>query len=301
MTVTATRASLVSIAVMAIFAGAVAAAEATSPTLDKIRSSATLTIGYREASIPFSYLGVDQKPTGFSLELCAAVAETVKSHLKLPRLDVAYVLVNASNRIPLLQNGTIDIECGSTTNTLERQKQVAFSVATGATQPRWLTLASSGIADANGLQGKTIVVTQGSLNVGVGMKVNAADRLGLTILQAKDHGESLLMVRTGRAAAFFEDEILLAGLVATAPDAKAFRLLPNVYGGTDYYGLMLPKGDPEFKALVDDVLKAKMASGAFTKAYETWFTAPIPPNGQNLALPMSDALKARVAAPSDMP
>src|SRR5207253_3420012 len=205
----------------------------------KIRDTGKLALGYREASIPFAYLGSDQKPVGLSLDLCAAVAEKVKSSLKLDKLDVTYVAVNASNRIPLLQNGTVDIECGSTTNTLDRQKQVAFSVATFVSQPAWLTMASSGIADANGLRGKPVVFTEGSLNLALGKKINADDKLDLKILQAKDHGESLLMLRLGRASGFFEDNILLAGLVATAPDPQAFRFLPNVYGGYFYFGLML--------------------------------------------------------------
>jgi glutamate/aspartate transport system substrate-binding protein len=297
MNFTAARAILVSIAALASVAST-AQVQAKSQTLEKIRGSGKLALGYREASIPFAYLGADQKPVGLSLDLCSAVAEKVKSELGLDKLEVGYVAVNASNRIPLLQNGTIDVECGSTTNTLDRQKRVAFSVATYMTSPRWLVLAASNISDPKELQGKTAVVTQGSLNFAVGEKVIAGEKLGITIVQAKDHGESILMLRTGRAAAWFEDDILLAGLVATSPNPKAFRFLPNVYAPS-YYGLMLSKDDPEFKALVDGVIKAMMASGEFTKIYDKWFTSPIPPNGQNLSLPMSDAMKARVASPSD--
>jgi len=293
------RALLVLLSTVTCIVGATATAQTRGTTLDKVRSTGTLTLGYREASIPFSYLGAKQEPVGFSLDLCAAIAEKIKAELNLNKLEVAYVPVNASNRIPLLQNGTVDIECGSTTNTLDRQKQVAFSVATFVSQPSWLTMASSGIADAKGLRGKPVVFTEGSLNLALGKKINADDKLDLKVLQAKDHGESLLMLRFGRAFGFFEDNILLAGLVATAPDPQAFRFLPDVYGGFFYYGLMLRKDDPQFKALVDGVLKAKMASGEFSKAYDKWFTSPIPPNNQNLALPMSDALKARIAAPSD--
>jgi len=295
----ATRVLLILVSTVTCIVGATATAQTRGTTLDKVRSTGTLTLGYREASIPFSYLGAKQEPVGFSLDLCAAIAEKIKAELNLSKLEVAYVPVNASNRIPLLQNGTVDIECGSTTNTLDRQKQVAFSVATFVSQPSWLTMASSGIADAKGLRGKPVVFTEGSLNLALGKKINADDKLDLKVLQAKDHGESLLMLRLGRASGFFEDNILLAGLVATAPDPQAFRFLPDVYGGFFYYGLMLRKDDPQFKTLVDGVLKAKMASGEFSKTYDKWFTSPIPPNNQNLALPMSDALKARIAAPSD--
>ncbi len=272
---------------------------AKSPTLEKIRSSGTITLGYREASVPFSYLGTNQKPVGFSLDLCATVVERVKTELKVPKLDVAYVPVNPSNRIPLLQNGTIDIECGSTTNTAERQKQVAFSVATFVSQPSWLTLSGSSVSSTKALRGKTVVITQASLNYPIAVRINNDEKLGMTIVQAKDHAESLLMVRTGRAAAFFEDNILIAGLVSGSPDPKAFRFLPDQYDGFFYYGLMLPKDDTDFKSLVDRTLQTMMQDGTFSELYAKWFTAPIPPKGQVIGLPMSEALRSRVANPSD--
>ena len=276
-------------------------ARAASPTLDRIRSAGTITLGYREASVPFSYLGVDQKPVGFSLDLCAAVVDQVKAALKRPDLKVAYTAVNASNRIPLLQNGTIDIECGSTTNTTERSRQVAFSVTTFVSQPRWMVLASSAITDANGVAGKTVVLTQGSQSVPIAETINASEKLGFHVVQAKDHGESLLMLRTGRAAAWFEEDILMTGLRAMAPNPNAFRLLPNTYGTTYHDGLMMPQGDPEFAALVNGAIEAKMASGDFARLYDKWFDAPIPPGSQTIGLPMSEALKALVRSPSDAP
>ncbi len=279
--------------------GTIAIAEAASPTLDRIRTRGTLAFGYRESSIPFSYLGADQQPVGFSHDLCLSIADAVKAELAIARLEVRWVPVTAATRIPLLQNGTVDVECGSTTNTAERQKQVAFSVATFVSQPRWLVMAASHIADAQGLKGKTVVFTQGSLNNVIGRTINGDDHLGLTIVQAKDQADSLLTLRTGRAAGFFEDDILLAGLKATSGDPGAFTFLPDTYGSFYYYGLMLPRDDAPFKALVDGVLTRTMASGDFARLYAKWFAAPIPPSGQNLELPMSDALKARVARPSD--
>lgn len=271
---------------------------AASPTLDKIKETGKIAFGYREASIPFAYIGADNKPTGLSLELCGAVADRIKSDLKRPALEIEYVPVNASNRIPLLQNGTIDIECGSTTNTADRQKQVSFSIATYVASPRWLVSAASAVTELNGLEGQSIVVTQGSLNFAGAQKAITDQKLNTKIVQAKDHAESLLMLSTGRAAAWFEDDILVAGLVANALDPKAYRMLPATYAPT-YYGLMTRREDPEFKALVDAVIKQKMASGEFNKLYSKWFEQPIPPKGQNLGLPMSDAMKARVAVPSD--
>jgi glutamate/aspartate transport system substrate-binding protein len=271
---------------------------AASQTLDKIKETGKIAFGYREASIPFAYLGADNKPTGLSLELCAAVADRLKSELKRPALEIEYIPVNASNRIPLLQNGTIDIECGSTTNTTERQKQVTFSIATYVASPRWLVSASSAVTGLNGLEGQTVVVTQGSLNFAGAQKSITDQKLNAKIVQAKDHAESLLMLSTGRAAAWFEDDILVAGLVANALDPKAYRMLPVTYAPT-YYGLMTRRDDPEFKALVDAAIREKMTSGEFNKLYSRWFEQPIPPKGQNLGLPMSDAMRARVASPSD--
>lgn len=274
------------------------AGQAASQTLEKIKEVGKIAFGYREASIPFAYLGADNKPTGLSLELCAAVADRIKSELKRPALEIEYIPVNASNRIPLLQNGTLDIECGSTTNTAERQKQVSFSIATYVASPRWLVSASSPVAELNGLEGQTIVVTQGSLNLAGAHKIIADQKLNAKIVQAKDHAESILMLRTDRAAAWFEDDILVAGMVANSPDPKVYRMLPVTYAPT-YYGLMTRREDPEFKALVDSVIRQKMASGEFNKLYSKWFESPIPPKGQSLMLPMSDAMKARVASPSD--
>ena len=290
--------STLAIAILALAMLDISAAEAASQTLEKIREVGKIAFGYRQASIPFAYLGDDQKPTGLSLDLCSAVADRIRSELRRPELQTEYVPVDASNRIPLLQNGTIDVECGSTTNTAERQKQVSFSIATYVASPRWLVSAASPITDLNGLEGQAIVITQGSLNVVTAGKILAEQKLNARIVQAKDHAESILILRTGRAAAWFEDDILVAGLVANSSDPKTFRMLPAIYAPT-YYGLMTRREDPEFKALVDAVIKEKMASGEFNKLYAKWFEQPIPPKGQNLQLPMSDAMKARVASPSD--
>jgi glutamate/aspartate transport system substrate-binding protein len=273
-------------------------AAAESPTLTKIKSSGAVTIGYREASIPFSYLGADQKPVGFSLDLCAAIVERIKTDLELPSLTVKYTPVNSSNRIPLIQNGTVDIECGGTSNDKKRQEQVSFSVATFVSQPRWLVKADSGVKSSADLKGKTIAVTQGSNAIGFAQAANAKEQLGLNIVQAKDHAESFLLLNTGRVAAFMEDDILLAGLKAAAPDPNALAFLPDSYAKS-YYGLMFTKGDIGFKDLVDDVLSKQMASGQFEKTYAKWFTSPIPPKGQNLAFPLTDSLKERIAHPSD--
>jgi glutamate/aspartate transport system substrate-binding protein len=272
-------------------------ASAASPTLAKIKRTGSVTLGYREASIPFSYLGSDQKPIGFSLDLCAHVVDKIKADLKLDTLAVKLQPVDSSNRIPLIQNGTIDMECGATSSSTARLKQVSFTVAIFVSSARWLTKVSSGIHDVKGLDGKTIVVTQGSNATGFAFGIKAKGGT-FNIIQGKDHGESMLTLQSGRAAAFMEDDILLASLKARMPDPAAYTFLPETYTLVPY-GLMLPRDDTEFKALADDVLKGMMASGAFTKLYAKWFESPIPPHNENLNFPMSDALKERVAHPSD--
>ncbi|MCA0240921.1 MAG: transporter substrate-binding domain-containing protein [Proteobacteria bacterium] len=275
-----------------------AQAQAGGDTLRKIKETGAITLGYRESSIPFSYLDGQQKPVGISMDLCEAIVAKVKQQLNLPKLEVKTVAVNSSNRIPLVVNGTVDIECGGTANNAARQKQVAFSVATFVSQPMWLVRADAGIKQTAGLKGKTAVVTQGSNAVGFTRKINDEQKLELTVIQAKDHGESMLTLDSGRAVAWMEDDILLAGEKANARNSAAFALVPTNLDNI-YYGLMFRKDDPEFKTLVDGVLGGLMKSGEFEKLYKKWYESPIPPRNMNLAFPMSDKLKERVKAPSD--
>lgn len=270
------------------------------PTLDNIKSRKTITIGYREASIPFSYLGGDQKPVGFSLDLCAHVVDRLKADLGTPDLQIKLTPVNSSNRIPLIQNGTIDIECGGTASSKQRLEQVSFSVSTFASQTAWLAKVSSGFKAPKELRGKTIVVTQGSDALGIAKGISQDEGLNLTIAQAKDHAESLLLLATGRASAWVEADILLAGMKADYANPADLTFLKANYGTIYYYGLMFSKDDPDFKKMVDDVLSKLMASGDFTKIYEKWFLTAIPPKNINLNFPMSDALKERVTHPSDV-
>ncbi len=278
--------------------GASASAQAVGDTLQKIKETGTMTFGYRESSVPFSYLDAQQKPVGISLDQCQAIAAKVKQQLNLPKLEIKQVAVNSSNRIPLVVNGTVDIECGGTANNATRQKEVAFSVATFVSQPMWLARADAGVKANGDLKGKTIVVTQGSNAVGFARKLNDEQKLGMTVIQAKDHGESMLTLDSGRAVAWLEDDILVAGEKANSRNPAAFALVPS---GLDiiYYGLMFRKNDPTFKALVDGVLSGMMKSGEFDTMYRKWFESPIPPKNMNLNFPMTDKLKARVKSPSD--
>lgn len=283
---------------MLAFCAAGAIAQTQSETLKRIKETGTFTIGYRESSVPFSFLDGQQKPVGFSIDLCQAIADKIKQQLGMSQLNIKQVPVNSSNRIPLVVNGTIDIECGGTANNLARQKQVNFSVATFAGQPRWLVRTNSGLNQEADLKGKTVVVTQGSNAVGFLRKVNDEQKLGLQVIQAKDHSESMLTLASGRAVGFLEDDILLSGERANARDPSAFTFLPGGYE-VSYYGLMMHKGDAGFKALVDGVLVAMMKDGSFERGYKKWFESPIPPRNVNLSFPISDKLRARIESPSD--
>jgi glutamate/aspartate transport system substrate-binding protein len=275
-----------------------AAAQDLEGTLKKVKDIGTFTIGYRDSSLPLSYLDDKQQPVGFSIELCRHVIDKVNSKLRMPNLKVEYNPVTSATRIPLVANGTVDIECGSTANQLARQKLVAFSVTFFVPQFKWIVRTDSGIKTADDLKGKTVAVTAGTNTAQFVNKLNNEEKLGLTIMQGKDHAESFLLVDTGRAKAWMEDDILVAGFRANAKAPDEFKLLEQAYP-SDPYALMFRRDDPQFKALVDETLTALMQSGEFEKLYTKWFENPIPPKGINIQLPMSDKLKELVKKPND--
>jgi glutamate/aspartate transport system substrate-binding protein len=281
-----------------VFGPSAVSAESPGPTLQKIKEAGTITIGHRDSSVPFSYLDASQKPIGFSLDLCNLVVARIKTKIGLPDLKVAYQAVNSSNRIPLVKNGTVDIECGSTANTIPRQQEVAYSVIFYAPQFKWISLKSSGLKTTDDLKGKSVVVTQGTNTSQFVARLNTEKGLGMKILQGKDHAESFLLVETGRAAAFMEDDILLAGLKATAGSPDNFAFLTDAFP-SDPYGVMMSKGDPDFKRLVDDALTEAMKSGLYDRLYAQWFESPIQPKNINLNFPQSEKLKELVKVPSD--
>jgi len=270
------------------------------PTLDKVKSSGSITLAYREASIPFSYLGGDALPTGFGWEICGRIVEQVKRATGRADLKVATQAVTSANRIPLMNNGTIDIECGSTTNNSERAKQVAFAINYFYTGTRFLVKADSKIKAADDLKAKKVVSTTGTTNFLVLRKLNAERNLGFDLLGAKDHAESALLVQQGRADAFGMDDILLYGLRASAQNPAELAVVGEALQ-VEPYAIMLRKDDPAFKGLVDDTLIALMKSGEFEALYKKWFLAPIPPRGINLNAPMSAELKENLKALSDKP
>lgn len=265
-------------------------------TLAKLKSTGEIRLGVRDASVPFSFLDQNQNYVGFSVDLCRKVVDKLKQ--SIPNLKVTNVPVTSANRIALVNNGNVDIECASTANSLERQKQVGFSVATFVSHTRWLAKANSGIKTAADLKGKTVVYTQGSNALAFAKEISEKNNLDLKFIPAHDHGESMLVLENGRAAAFIEDDILLAAKKADAKDPSAFTFLPESYN-TLYYGLMIPKDDPAFKKVVDDTLTSLMTSGEFDQIYKKWFEDPIPPRSIKLNFPMSTDLKQRVKSPSD--
>ena len=277
-----------------------AAAMAQQGTLDKIRASGTITLGHRDASIPFSYLDDKQQPIGYAMDLCLKVVDAVKAELKLPALKVAYQPVTSATRIPLMANGTIDLECGSTTNNAERQKQVSYTMSHFVTANRFVAKKADNLSKLDDLKGKTVVSTSGTTNIRQLTELNAARNLGINILAAKDHAEAFLMVDTGRAVAFVMDDILLAGLVANHSNPGQFAISTEQLS-VEPYGIMLRKDDPAFKKVVDDAMSKIYKGGELTAIYDKWFMAPIPPRGIKLNIPMGDAMKKVMNNPTDSP
>ena len=286
----------------ALFLGVTATAETQDlgGTLKKARETGVITIGHRDSSIPLSYLDDKLQPVGFSIELCKHVVEAVKAKLALPNLTVKYNPVTSATRLPLVANGTVDIECGSTANMTSRQTQVGFSYTFFVPQFKWITRTNNDVKSADDLRGKTVAVTAGTNTALFVNKLNNEGKLGMTIMQGKDHAESFLLVETGRAGAWMEDDILIAGFRANAKNPADFKLLDNSYP-SDPYALMIRKDDQQFKILVDETLAGLMHSGEFEKLYTQWFERPIPPRAINIQLPMSDALKRAIAEPNDKP
>ncbi len=277
---------------------AAAAAGAQEGTLKKVKDSGSITIGHRDASIPFSYYDDKQQPVGYAMDLCLRIVDAVKRDLKMPSLKVSYQLVTSANRIPLMANGTIDLECGSTTNNLERQKTVWFTITHFVTANRWVAKKSAKLDRLAELKGKTIVSTAGTTNIKQMTELNAAQNLGMNIISANGHPESFQMVETGRAAAFAMDDILLYSLVAQARNPGDYHISADATS-VEPYGIMVRKDDTAFKRVVDAAMVNVYKSGEISKIYEKWFQKPIPPKGLNLNIPMSPQFKKVVANPTD--
>jgi glutamate/aspartate transport system substrate-binding protein len=292
---------LLGLALAAVLCAGAAQAEELTGTLKNIKETGAITLGFRDSSIPFSYLDDNQKPVGFAMDICGKIVDAVKKELKLEKLEVKLNPVTSSTRIPLLANGTIDLECGSTTNNAERQKQISFTNTHFLTASRFVSKKSSSINSIDDLKGKTVVSTAGTTNIKQLTEANAARNLGATIVPAKDHAEAFLMVETDRAVAFVMDDILLASLVAGSKEPAAYVISKDAFSKPEPYGIMLRKDDAPFKKVVDAATAALYTSGEGGKLYDKWFMQKIPPKGLNLNAPISPELKAEFAKPSDSP
>jgi glutamate/aspartate transport system substrate-binding protein len=288
----------IALAFFAIFTMTITGAMAN--TLEKAKTTGKFTLAYRESSIPFSYLGEDGKPLGFGWEMCKLIAEEVKKQSGRKDLVVESQAVTSQNRIPLIQNGTVDVECGSTTNNSERGKQVTFAINYFYTGTRFLVKSDSGIKSINDLKGKKVVSTTGTTNYQILRNLNDEKKYGFELLGAKDHADALLMVESGMAHAFGMDDILLYGLKASSKESAKLAVVGESIQ-VEPYAIMFRKDDPKFQALVNKVITNSMKSGEFEKAYKKWFQTNIPPKNVNLNAPMSKELKDNLKALSDKP
>lgn len=289
--------TLIGVAMMSMAMTAVQA-QALTGTLKKIKETGEITIGYRESSIPFSFLDDKQQPIGYAMDLCMKIVDTVKTDLKLPALKVKLQPVTSSNRIPLLRNDTIDLECGSTTNSIVRQEQVAFGPTYFVINVTAAVKKSSNINTITQLDGKTVSTTSGTTSVPLLKAYKKAGNAQVKEIYGKDHAEAFLLMADDRAAAFVMDDILLAGQIANAKRPADYKILPESLR-QEPYSMMLRKDDPQFKALVDKSITAVMQSGEIDKIYAKWFTTPIPPKGLNLNFPMTPAIKEAFKHPND--
>lgn len=269
-------------------------------TLEKISERGSIVLAYRESSVPFSYLQGPGQPIGFGVDIANKVADAVRQATGKKDLRVAYQAVTSQNRVPLVANGSVDLECGSTTNNPARAKEVAFAVNYFYASSRLLVKKSAGVHRLGDLAGKAIATTTGTTTFGQLRKLSLEKNLNLSVVPAKDHADGFLLVESGRAQAFAMDDILLAGLMLNAKNPDDYAIVGEPLQ-VEAYACMLRKDDPAFKKLVDSTLTAMMKSGEFEKLYKKWFMSPIPPRQRSLNLPMSDRLRDQLKSPTDQP
>jgi glutamate/aspartate transport system substrate-binding protein len=299
------RPTMLSLALTALTAVTIvatpASAQDVTDTLKKIRGSGRLTLGVREASSPLSFATGGQF-TGYHVELCRRLVEDLKTHLNIPAIRIDYQRVNSDNRVPFVKKGLVDLECGSTTNTRDRQREVAFALTTYVTEVRMAVKADSTITSVDQLKGKTVVTTSGTTAV---QHLRRRERaLGTFVdfkeVYAKDHATAFLMLESGRADAFVMDDNILAAHIASAKNPGDFRIVGEVLS-TEPIAVMFRRDDPALKRAVDDTIRRMMASGELEKLYAQWFQSPIPPRGRNLNMPMSATLRSLIGSPNDRP
>jgi glutamate/aspartate transport system substrate-binding protein len=275
-------------------------AEGTSPTLERIRQTGVITLGYRVASMPFSYLDARRQPIGYSMDICRRIVDAVRERLGAGELEVRKVAVTSATRIPMLADRAIDLECGVTTNTIERARAVSFSMTTFVAASRLLVKKDGPVQQLQDLRGRTVVTTLATTSMVFLRAANQAQDLDMKIIAGQDDVDALRMLRNDQAMAFAMDDVLLRGLVAAAPDGDAYRVCDEALT-VEPYGIGLPHGDPAFKQLVDDVIVSMYRSGAMYALYRQWFQSPVPPRGINLRMPQADWLARLVRNPTDSP
>ena len=276
------------------------ALSASADTLTKITERGSIVLAYRESSVPFSYLDGPGHPIGFGVDIANKITEAVRQASGKKDLRIEYQAVTSQNRVPLVANGSVDLECGSTTNNAARAKEVAFAVNYFYASSRLLVKKSSGIQKLGDLAGKAIATTTGTTTFGQLRKLSLERNLNLNVVPAKDHADGFLLLESGRAQAFAMDDILLAGLMLNAKNPDDYTIVGEPLQ-VEAYACMLRKDDPAFKKLVDGTLTAMMKSGEFEKLYKKWFMSPIPPRQRSLALPISDRLRENLKSPTDQP
>jgi ABC-type amino acid transport substrate-binding protein len=291
------RTTLLAAAVMAAVSTTVFAQDAHT-ALAKIQAANTIVIGHRETSVPFSYVDANNEVIGFSQDICNKIIDAVKAKIKKPDLKVRFIPVTSQNRIALVQNGTVDLECGVTTNLKARQAQVTFSDTFFVATTRLLTRKDSGIKDFPDLAGKTVVTNQGTTSERILRKMNEEKKMNMQIISAKDYGEGRLTLETGRAVAYMMDDVLLAGTRSLSAKPSEYVLVGTPQS-SEAYGFMLRKDDPDFKKLVDDTMREVMKGPEIKTMYAKWFTKPVPPKNINFDFPMSDALQKLYSNPND--
>ena len=295
------RSYIIGLALAAAFGTGAANAQELTGTLKNIKETGAITLGFRDSSIPFSYLDDNQKPIGYAMDICLKIVDAVKKELKLDKLEVKLNPVTSATRIPLMANGTIDLECGSTTNNPDRLKQVAFTNTHFLTATRFVSKKSSNLNSIDDLKGKSVVSTSGTTNIRQLTEANAARNLGINIIPAKEHAESFPMVETDRAVAAVLDDILLASFVAGSKDPGGYVISRDAFSRPEPYGIMLRRDDAAFKKVVDAATAALYKGGEGQKIYDKWFTQKVPPKGLNLNTPISPELKNEFAKPTDSP
>lgn len=278
-----------------------ARAEELTGTLQKIKETGTITLGIRDSSVPFSYIDDQQHVVGYAIDICLKVVDAIKKDLAMPGLKVEMAPVTSSNRIPLMANGTVDMECGSTTNNADRQKQVTFTNSHFLTASKFVTRKADHIADIDGLKGRTVVSVSGSTNLVQLNQFNTARKLGITVLSAKDVVEAFLMVETGRAAAFVMDDVQLSALIAGSKNPSLYEINDEPFSKPEPYGIMIRRGDPQFKAVVDRATADLYRSPEIIAIYNKWFLSAVPPKGLNFNVPLAPALRHQFQKPSDSP